>query len=108
MGAIKPKIIGVLIDDENLGWDLISQRGFPPGHQWLSGAYDTHGGIAVADQFAIEFAAVFPSPVIGHAIDARALAEARGKGCITGNQIDLHTLAVTAAKDLDHPFHDGA
>jgi len=107
MDTVKPEIIRVLIDDENLRRDLISQRGLPFSHQRFVGTDDAHGGVSVADQFAIQFAAPLASAIIGHAVDAGTVAEARRQARVAGHQIDAYVISVSAAKSAYDAFDNG-
>jgi hypothetical protein len=91
MAAVQPEIIGVFIDDENLGAETQSQHPFPFCQDGLARTDDPHMRVAILSQLGVEPALAGAPAVIRNAVDARTrLIPSLRCLRIAGHQVDRH------------------
>src|SRR5690348_12372154 len=105
MAAVQPKVVGVLVDHQNLRGEGRDQNPLPFAENALARAHDGGNGMALAAQLAQQAEAPYDTGVVIHVVNAGRLLRQSVRSTVeTRDQIDGHAVAELRPDAWNHRF----
>jgi hypothetical protein len=104
IGAVEPKEVAVLVDDEHFDGEAQCERPFPLGHDGLSGADHDQDFRSAGSEQTVEASTALAASVFVDRVNRRFGGKTYWQARVAGGQVERRVFSEQAAKVGEHSF----